>query len=125
TGIASLLAIALQQEGLSREEAMARCFCCDSKGLITRGRSELTAHSAAFAADLPPMSLEEAISAVRPHALIGATGRGATFTHHILELMAQIHEQPIIFALSNPTTRAECTAEDAYIATQGKAIFAS
>jgi malate dehydrogenase (oxaloacetate-decarboxylating)(NADP+) len=125
TGIASLLAIAMEQEGLSRAEACKRCFLCDSRGLITRDRAELTTHSARFAADLPPMSLEDAISAVRPHALIGATGRGGTFTHHILELMAQINEQPIIFALSNPTTKAECTAEDAYCLTLGKAIFAS
>jgi len=125
TGIASLLSIAMQQEGLSREEANSRCYLCDSRGLITRDRTELTVHSAPFAADLPPMNLEETIMAVKPHALIGATGRGATFTHHILGEMARINPQPIIFALSNPTTKAECTAEDAYTATRGTAIFAS
>lgn len=125
TGIASLLVIAMQQEGLSREEACARCSCCDSRGLITRDRKDLTHHAAPFAADLPPMNLEQAIAMIRPHALIGATGRGGTFSHDILELMAQIHPQPIIFALSNPTTKAECTAEDAYSLTLGRAIFAS
>jgi malate dehydrogenase (oxaloacetate-decarboxylating)(NADP+) len=125
TGIASLLAIAMQLEGLSSEEAHARIYCTDSKGLITRGRDMLTKHSAAFAADLPPMSLEEAVAHIKPHALIGATGRGGTFNHALLEEVAKHHDHPIIFALSNPTTKAECTAEDAYHVTKGRAIFAS
>jgi malate dehydrogenase (oxaloacetate-decarboxylating)(NADP+) len=125
TGIASLLAIAMQLEGLSSEEAHARIYCTDSKGLITKGRDMLTKHSAAFAADLPPMSLEEAVAHIKPHALIGATGRGGTFNHALLEEVAKHHDHPIIFALSNPTTKAECTAEDAYHVTKGRAIFAS
>ncbi|MEY4641224.1 MAG: hypothetical protein RLZZ227_1218 [Pseudomonadota bacterium] len=125
TGIASLLAIAMQQEGLSRDEAHARCYLCDSKGLITRHREELTPHSAPFAADMPPMTLEQAIAAIKPNALIGATARGGTFTPEILQQMARLNAQPIIFALSNPTTKAECTAEEAYQHTNGKAIFAS
>jgi len=125
TGIANLLAIAMEQEGLPRTEARKHCFLTDSRGLITSGRDSLTGHSAPFAADLPPMSLEEAIDTLKPHALIGATGRGGTFSHQILEKMAVHHEHPIIFALSNPTTKAECTAEDAYSVTHGKAIFAS
>ena len=125
TGIAGLLAIAMQQEGLSREEALARCYCCDSKGLITKDREELTPHAAPFAADLPPMTLEQAIAAIKPNALIGATAKGGTFTPEILQQMARLNAQPIIFALSNPTTKAECTAEEAYTHTKGKAIFAS
>jgi malate dehydrogenase (oxaloacetate-decarboxylating)(NADP+) len=125
TGIASLLAVAMQREGLSFEEACSRCYCCDSKGLITRDRAEITAHAAPFAAALPPMSLEEAIDEIKPAALIGATARGGTFTRAILEKMAEHHERPIIFALSNPTSKAECTAEAAYMLTQGRAIFAS
>ncbi len=125
TGIAGLLTIAMQQEGLSREEALARCYCCDSKGLITKDRAELTSHAAPFAADLPPMTLEQAIAAIKPQALIGATAKGGTFTPEILQQMARLNAQPIIFALSNPTTKAECTAEEAYRHTKGKAIFAS
>ena len=71
------------------------------------------------------MSLEEAIDVIKPSALIGATGRGGTFTRAILEKMAEHNERPIIFALSNPTSKAECTAEAAYMMTQGRAIFAS
>ena len=125
TGIASLLVVAMQQEGLSYAEACARCFCCDSKGLITRSRDELTVHAAPFAADLPPMTLEAAIAHIKPNALIGATARGGTFTQAIIEMMASFNTHPIIFALSNPTSKAECTAEAAYTFTQGKAIFAS
>jgi malate dehydrogenase (oxaloacetate-decarboxylating)(NADP+) len=125
TGIAALLAEAMQREGLSYEEACSRCYCCDSKGLITRDRAEITVHAAPFAADLPPMTLEEAIDVIKPDALIGATARGGTFTRAILEKMAEHNERPIIFALSNPTSKAECTAEAAYMLTQGRAIFAS
>jgi len=112
-------------EGLSESEARKRCFVTDSKGLITKDRETLTHHAAPFAADLPPMTLEEAIAHIKPHALIGATAKGGTFTPAILEKMAQLHDQPIIFALSNPTSKAECTAEEAYNYTKGKAIFAS
>jgi malate dehydrogenase (oxaloacetate-decarboxylating)(NADP+) len=125
TGIASLLAIAMQLEGLGREEALSRICCTDSKGLITKDRENLTSHAAPFAAHMPAMSLEEAISIFKPDALIGATGRGSTFSQNILKAMGEINEKPIIFALSNPTTKAECTAEDAYQATDGRAIFAS
>lgn len=125
TGIADLLSKAMMLEGLSEAEARARCLLCDSKGLITRDRETITHHAAPFAADLPPMTLEQAIDHLKPHALIGATARGGTFTQAILEQMATFHDQPIIFALSNPTSKAECTAEEAYRYTKGKAIFAS
>lgn len=125
TGIGNLLAIAMEREGLTSEEAHARCVFCDSKGLITKSRSSLTPHSAPFASDLEPMSMEEAIEAFKPHVLIGATGRGSMFTHAVIENMAELHEHPIIFALSNPTSNAECTAEDAYQYSDGRAIFAS
>jgi malate dehydrogenase (oxaloacetate-decarboxylating)(NADP+) len=125
SGIADLVSKAMQLEGLSETEARARSLLCDSKGLITRSRDTITHHAAPFAADLPPMTLEEAIDHLKPHALIGATAKGGTFTPAILEKMAALHDQPIIFALSNPTSKAECTAEEAYRYTKGKAIFAS
>jgi len=115
----------MQLEGLSAAEARSRCYLCDSKGLITRDRETLTHHAAPFASDLPAMTLEQAIEHIKPHALIGATAKGGTFTPAILETMARLHDQPIIFALSNPTSKAECTAEEAYSYTKGKAVFAS
>jgi len=56
---------------------------------------------------------------------IGAAGQGPTFTREILELMARINKHPVIFALSNPTSKAECTAHEAYEATKGQCVFAS
>ena len=125
TGIAELLCVAMQLEGLSEADARGRCYLCDSKGLTTRDRETLTHHAAPFASSLAPMTLEQAIDTIKPHALIGATAKGGTFTQKILEQMALFHDQPIIFALSNPTSKAECTAEEAYGYTKGKAVFAS
>lgn len=125
TGIGGLLIIAMQQEGLSREEALARLAFCDSRGLITRSRESIPVHSAQFAQDMPEMSMVEAVSAFEPHAIIGATGRPGMFTHGIIRKMATLNRHPIIFALSNPTANAECTAEDAYQYSDGRAIFAS
>ena len=125
TGIGKLLVIAMQQEGLSKEQAMKQLAFCDSKGLITQSRTEHKSHSADFAQDLPAMSLEEAVPGFKPHAIIGATGRAGMFTHALIGEMAKINEHPVIFALSNPTSNAECTAEDAYHYSNGKAVFAS
>lgn len=125
TGIGNLMVIAMQQEGLSREEAISRLAFCDSRGLLTKDRGGLASHAAMFAVDMPAMSFEEAIEAFKPHAIIGATGRGGMFTTAIIEKMAAINEHPVIFALSNPTANAECTAEDAYQHSGGRAVFAS
>lgn len=125
TGIGGLLVIAMQQEGLSREEAISRLAFCDSRGLITTARESVPAYSAQFVQDMPAMNMEEAISAFEPHAIIGATGRPGMFTHAIIRKMAELNPHPVIFALSNPTANAECTAEDAYQHSGGRAIFAS
>jgi malate dehydrogenase (oxaloacetate-decarboxylating)(NADP+) len=125
TGIGNLLVLAMVEEGISEEEAFSRIAICDSKGLITACRDEHKPHSVSFAQKMSPMTLEEAVMEFRPHALIGATGRAGMFTNKILREMAEINDHPVIFALSNPTSNAECTAEDAYNFTDGKAVFAS
>ncbi len=125
TGIGHLLAKAMEVEGLSYEEALKRLYFTDSKGLVTQCRDELKPHVAPFAADHPPASLEEAVKSVKPDALIGATGRPGIFNQSILTAMGDQKDHPVIFALSNPTSNAECTAEQAYEWTNGKAIFAS
>lgn len=125
TGIGHLLAIALEQEGLTKREAYARSAFIDSKGLVTKSRDDVTYHASPFAVDMEPMDLEQAIDALKPEVLIGATGRPGMFTRPVIEKMAAINQHPIIFALSNPTANAECTAEDAYRYSDGRAIFAS
>jgi malate dehydrogenase (oxaloacetate-decarboxylating)(NADP+) len=126
TGIADLVVSAMAAEGLSTREARARCWFVDSKGLVTSGRNDLAAHKRPYAHDHPPVSeLVAAVEALRPTALIGASGQPQTFTRPVLEAMAGLNERPVIFALSNPTTKSECTAEQAYAATGGRAIFAS
>ena len=125
TGIGDLLAKAMVREGLSEAQARAQLVFIDSKGLVVNSREQLTDHVAPFAANMPAMDFVSAVTAFKPHALIGATGRPGLITEQVVELMCELHTHPIIFALSNPTANAECTAEQAYGWSSGKAIFAS
>ena len=126
TGIGDLMVDALVDAGLSKEEAVQRLLFIDSGGLVVAERhNELAAHKQPFAHELAPQSFEEALATHKPHVLIGATGSPGAFTESVLKLMASNHDRPTIFALSNPTARAECTAEQAYSASSGQAIFAS
>ena len=125
SGIGSMIAKALVAEGLSDEEAHQRLWYFNSKGLVTRSRENLANHIKSFAHDLPDYDFIEALDIHQPDILIGATGRPGMFTEEILRKMASIKDRPGIFALSNPTSRAECTAEQAYEWTEGRAIFAS
>jgi malate dehydrogenase (oxaloacetate-decarboxylating)(NADP+) len=125
TGIADLMASAYQAEGLGLEESRQRLWFVDLNGLVVAGRSDLMEHNLPYAHEHPPMSFLEAIDSVRPHVLIGATGSPGTFTREVIERMSALNERPVIFALSNPTSKAECTAEQAYTWSQGKAVFSS
>jgi malate dehydrogenase (oxaloacetate-decarboxylating)(NADP+) len=127
TGIASLFVTAACAEGLTEAEARARCWFVDSSGLLVRNRpGTLPHHKVPFAHDHPHLAtLSEALEAVKPTTLIGASGMPRTFTQDIITRMGALNERPVIFALSNPTSKAECTAEDAYNWTNGRAIFAS
>lgn len=125
TGIGDLIATALQEEGLNKEEAMQRLWFLDRNGLVVSGRKTIAEHKKPFAHEHAPMELMEAIKDIKPHILIGATGTPHTFTKEVIEAMCELNERPTIFALSNPTSRAECTAEECYTWSKGKAIFAS
>jgi malate dehydrogenase (oxaloacetate-decarboxylating)(NADP+) len=126
TGIADLIVSALEEAGMDSREARLRSHFLDSKGLVVKARSGLAEHKIPYAHDHEPIeSLEDAVESLRPTVLIGVSGQPQTFTEPVLRKMAEINERPIIFALSNPTSKAECTAEDAYRATNGRAIFAS
>jgi malate dehydrogenase (oxaloacetate-decarboxylating)(NADP+) len=125
TGIADLLHLALCKEGLNSEEAYRRLSFVNSKGLLVKSRDDLQAHNRPYAADMAATDFAGAISTIKPHILIGATGTPGIFTEEIIRLMARLNDRPIIFALSNPTSRAECTAEQAYEWSDGRAVFAS
>lgn len=126
-GIASLCVKAMQAEGSSLEEARSKIWMTDIDGLITKSRNlPRDDHKYQFAKDSPPIKdLGELVKTVKPTVLIGATAAPGIFTPEILKDMAQINERPIVFALSNPTSKAECTAEQAYTHTDGRAIFSS
>ena len=126
TGIADLVVTALRDVGLTAEAARRRCWFVDSHGLVVRDRTDLAAHKRPYAHDHPGVSdLGSAVEILRPTALIGVSGQPKAFTPAILAAMARLNPRPIVFALSNPTSKAECTAEEAYAATDGRALFAS
>jgi malate dehydrogenase (oxaloacetate-decarboxylating)(NADP+) len=125
TGIADLVVSAMMAEGVSEEEALRRNWLVDSKGLVVKGRAGLNAHKLRYAHDQAPIAdFPTAIRTLRPTAIIGVAAVGGAFTPEVLQMMAEINERPIVFALSNPTSKAECSAEDAYRHSEGRAIFA-
>lgn len=125
TGIADLLTVAFMQEGLSEAEARQRLWFVDVNGLVVAGRDDLMPHNLPYAHLHERLGFADAIDAIKPDVLIGATGSPGTFDQRIIRKMCDHHPTPIIFALSNPTSQAECTAEQAYAWSNGKAIFAS
>jgi malate dehydrogenase (oxaloacetate-decarboxylating)(NADP+) len=125
-GIGDLVVTAMVDQGLDLNDARARCWFFDSKGLVRSSRADLNAHKRRFAHDHPPMTdFAEAVETLRPTAIIGVAGVARTFTRAVVEAVGRHNERPIIFALSNPTSKAECTAEEAYTWTEGRAIYAS
>ena len=125
-GIGGLVVAALQREGLAGAEARSRCLFADSRGLVVTGRSDLSAHKRRVAQDRGPAAgLLAAVEDFAPTVLIGASGSAGLFTQPVLQAMARLNERPVVFALSNPTSKAECTAEQAYGWTDGRVVFAS
>ncbi len=114
TGIADLIQIALRHEGLSEQEARRRLWFVDQFGLVVKARDDLAPHNLPYAHEVAGSRFIEAIGTIKPQVLIGATGAPGTFTEEALRLMGEINPRPVIFALSNPTSQAECTAEKAW-----------
>ncbi|KAM9439489.1 NADP-dependent malic enzyme [Clarias gariepinus] len=125
-GIAELIVMAMEKEGLPHAECVRRIWMVDSKGLIVKGRDHLTPEKQRFAHDHAQMkSLEDVVQDLKPTAIIGVAAVAGAFTERIIRSMAAFNQRPIVFALSNPTSKAECTAEQCYTLTQGRGIFAS
>ncbi|KAL6467773.1 hypothetical protein MHYP_G00234500 [Metynnis hypsauchen] len=125
-GIAELIVMAMEQEGIPHAECMRKIWMVDSKGLIVKGRDHLTAEKEQFAHEHTQMKrLEDVVQELKPTAIIGVAAVAGAFTEQIIRDMVRFNQRPIIFALSNPTSKAECTAEQCYTLTEGKGIFAS
>ncbi|PSR96142.1 NADP-dependent malic enzyme like [Actinidia chinensis var. chinensis] len=128
TGIAELIALEMsKQTGAPIEESRKKIWLVDSKGLIVSSRMESLQHfKKPWAHEHEPVKeLVDAVKAIKPTVLIGSSGAGRTFTKEVIEAMTSFNEKPIVLALSNPTSQSECTAEEAYKWSQGRAIFAS
>ena len=125
-GIGDLIVSAMVDEGVPLEEARRKCWFVDTKGLVVKSRDNLAEHKLRYAHDFPVCpDLASAVNALKPTALIGVSTIPKAFNQQIVETMSRLNERPIIFALSNPTSKAECSAEDVYTWSQGKAIYAS
>jgi malate dehydrogenase (oxaloacetate-decarboxylating)(NADP+) len=125
TGIADLMTCAFVKAGLSPQDARRRLWFVDMNGLVVKSRTDLMSHNLPYAHDHPPLAFGAAIDALQPQVLIGATGARGTFTQEVIERMCAINSRPVLFALSNPTSNAECTADEAYTWSRGQAVFAS
>lgn len=125
-GIADVIVTALTENGLSTEDARKRCWFFDSTGLVVSNRDRLAEHKLAYAHEHNFLDdFEVAVRTLRPTAIIGVSGVPGTFGESVIRLMSKLNERPIVFALSNPTSKSECTAEQAYGWSDGRAVFAS
>ncbi len=126
TGIAELISQAMALEGLSITDARARNWLFDINGLMVKSRTDLAAFQKPFALEHAPIDkFVDAVRALRPTGIIGVSTVPKLFNQQVIEAMAEINERPIVFPYSNPTSRSECTAEEAYRWSSGRAIFAS
>jgi len=125
-GVAELLVKAMSAEGMSAEEARSRIALFDRQGLITADRREMRDYQRPFAQRHAPIAdFAAAIETLRPTGIIGLSTVGGAFDRRVIEAMSRVNERPMIFPYSNPTSRSECTAEQAYTWSEGRAVFAS
>ncbi|CAG7722171.1 unnamed protein product [Allacma fusca] len=126
TGIATLIVRAMVHDGISEADAASRIWMTDVNGLLCKSRSDIRDELKKFVKDAPHLkNFVDIIKHVKPTAILGASASAGAFNEEVLKLMAKLNKRPVIFALSNPTSRAECTAEQAYTHTDGRAVFAS
>ena len=124
-GIADLAVAAMVADGLKEADARRRCWLFDSRGLVVKSRKDLAHHKVPYAHEHAAVAtLLDAVKALKPTAIIGVAAVGGAFTHEVVGAMSAINARPIIFSLSNPTSKSECTAEQAYTWSNGRALFA-
>ncbi len=135
-GISELIVSAMLEDGLTREEAVKRIWTTDSRGLVTKDRPKLEAFKAMFARDPSEVAnytaknrgaitLLETVENVKPTILIGTSATPGLFDEAVVRAMGKVNDRPVIFPLSNPTSKSECTAKDAMHWTEGRAIVAT
>ena len=125
-GIAENIASKMVMDGTSMQEAKEKIFFFDSRGLVVKGRDHLNPNKEKFAHEMEGESnLLETIKKIKPTIIIGVSGQPKVFTKAVIEEMSRLNDRPVIFALSNPTTKSECSAEEAYQWSEGRAVFAS
>lgn len=135
-GISDLLVAAMQEDGLDGAEAVSRIYTTDSRGLVTGHRASLEDFKARYArpveevatwrcADPGHITLRETVENVRPTVLLGTSGTPGTFDEGVVRALAAVQERPVIFPLSNPTSKAECTPEEALHWSEGRALVAT
>jgi malate dehydrogenase (oxaloacetate-decarboxylating) len=135
-GIANLIIDAMVEEGMDRDEAVSRIMTVDSKGLVTSDRSGLEDFKALYARDAAEVAgwdvqdpsritLAETVANAKPTILLGTSGTADSFTEEVIRTMAQVNDRPIVFPLSNPTSKSECTPEQALEWSDGRAIVAT
>jgi malate dehydrogenase (oxaloacetate-decarboxylating)(NADP+) len=125
-GIAEMLVMKFQKEGLTRKEAVEHIWMHDINGLLVSSRTDLADYQKDFAHESEPIKdFADSVLKVKPTAIIGVSTVGGAFNQRVIENMCKINERPVIFPYSNPTSHSECTAEEAYTWSKGKAVFAS
>jgi malate dehydrogenase (oxaloacetate-decarboxylating)(NADP+) len=137
-GIANLVIAAMQMKGLSHAAATSRIQMFDTQGLVVKGRPNLAIQKAPFAQEGPVSApfdhtnvesespqIVAAIERFKPSILIGVSTKHGAFTKQVVEAMGHINKRPIIFSLSNPTTKTECLPEHAYAWTHGNVLYAA
>jgi malate dehydrogenase (oxaloacetate-decarboxylating)(NADP+) len=125
-GIADLICYAMREEGLSDEEARARCWMFDTKGLVVKNRERLEEFKKPYAKEFAQSTdFVDCIRKIKPTAIVGVSTVKGLFTPEVIKAMAELNENPLIFPLSNPTSQEECTAQEAYQYSEGKALYAA
>jgi malate dehydrogenase (oxaloacetate-decarboxylating)(NADP+) len=125
-GLANLLCSALVAQGMTLKDARSRVYMFDINGLLESTRTDLVDFQKPYAhKHAPTRDFVKAIESIKPTTIIGVSTIGGAFTKEVIEAMSRINDRPVVLALSNPTEHAECTAEQAYTWSNGKAIYAA